>query len=216
MVRSIWTPSSTLAAPSYAIPGMDHQNHVAANSGFRSHSVLSTLLERFPTLPELAAAECRCCHGTLGWFRLLRPRSSSTCRRQSAVLSCVATYYDRMLCKSTTHCGRSTAATILSQAWNDRAPILDGNIKRCTVTLAWHRWLVGSINDRKRALGTSRSVCAASTNRTSCRLHSSTEWISVLTVCTRLRPACLICPLQDGCVAWREGLTGDLTNAQTQ
>lgn len=99
--------------------------------------------------------------------------------------------------------GRSTAAAIAAFCFGERAAILDGNVKRVLA----------------RALGNGSDLAVASNERglwqQACELLPAdgadmpdyTQGLMDLgaTVCLARRPNCLLCPLQDLCVARREG-----------
>ena len=93
--------------------------------------------------------------------------------------------------------GRSTAGAVLSLARNERHPILDGNVKR---VLARHEAIAGwpgtTAVDRKLWEQAERYTPAA-------RCADYTQAIMDLgaTVCTRSRPACERCPVNDDCQA---------------
>jgi A/G-specific adenine glycosylase len=107
--------------------------------------------------------------------------------------------------------GRSTAAAILSQAWNDRHAILDGNVKR--VLTRYHGiegypglpavekqlWLLAEHHVRNPLLPDVQMA-----NYTQAQMDLGA------TLCTRSDPACVLCPLQDDCIARREGRTAEL------
>jgi len=99
--------------------------------------------------------------------------------------------------------GRSTAGAIVSQAWGDIAPILDGNVKRvlCRV-FGVAGWPGTAAIEKKLWL-------LADTLLPKARLA---DWTQAqmdfgATLCTRSQPACTQCPLQDVCVAYREART---------
>ncbi|MFO7993493.1 MAG: A/G-specific adenine glycosylase [Marinobacter sp.] len=99
--------------------------------------------------------------------------------------------------------GRSTAAAILAQAHQQRAAILDGNVKR--VLARYHAiagWpgktsVLNQLWDR------------AEEHTPDQRIRDYTQAIMDLgaMVCTRSRPACESCPLQAGCEAYAKGET---------
>jgi A/G-specific adenine glycosylase len=97
--------------------------------------------------------------------------------------------------------GRSTAGAILAQAWGDRFPILDGNVKR---VLARYHGIDGwpGTPAVERALWT-----LAEAHLPDARLadYTQAQMDFGATLCTRHSPACAICPLQADCVALREG-----------
>jgi A/G-specific adenine glycosylase len=102
--------------------------------------------------------------------------------------------------------GRSTAGAILAQAHGLRFPILDGNVKR---VLARHHGVRGWPG----ASATQKKLWAlAESNTPHEHLADYTQAIMDLgaTVCTRAKPRCEHCPLQNACVANRAGSTAQL------
>jgi A/G-specific adenine glycosylase len=101
--------------------------------------------------------------------------------------------------------GRSTAGAILALACGQRHPILDGNVKR--VLTRYHAlagWPGQSAVQRELW-----ALAEAATPRT--RLAAYTQAIMDLgaTVCTRIRPACVVCPLAPECRARAAGRQAD-------
>ncbi|MEX0604878.1 MAG: A/G-specific adenine glycosylase [Marinobacter sp.] len=97
--------------------------------------------------------------------------------------------------------GRSTAAAILAQAFDHRATILDGNVKR---VLARHHAVPGWPGDTKVL----RQLWGhAETHTPHQRIRDYTQAIMDLgaMVCTRSRPACEHCPLTSTCLAYQRG-----------
>lgn len=107
--------------------------------------------------------------------------------------------------------GRSTAAAILSQAWNERFAILDGNVRRVLARYHGVTGWPGSPAVEKR-LWTLAEQHASSALLPASRLADYTQAQMDLgaTICTRGEPACILCPLQADCVARIEGLTAEL------
>ena len=101
--------------------------------------------------------------------------------------------------------GRSTAGAILSQAWGDRVPILDGNVKRvlCRVhgVAGWPG--LPAIEKRLWALAETHVAGVPDARMAD---YTQAQMDLGATLCTRGAPACVLCPLQDDCVARREGL----------
>ncbi len=102
--------------------------------------------------------------------------------------------------------GRSTAGAILAQAWNLPFPILDGNVKRVLARMHGVRGWPGESATEKELW----EFAAAHTPAQ--RVADYTQAIMDLgaTVCTRAKPRCAECPVQDGCIALRDGLTAEL------
>ncbi len=107
--------------------------------------------------------------------------------------------------------GRSTAGAILAQAWGDRFPILDGNVKR---VLARYHGVDGwpGAPAVERALWALAGAHLAAPGLPESRLadYTQAQMDFGATLCTRHAPACAICPLQAGCVALRDGRTDEL------
>src|SRR5690606_21600696 len=102
--------------------------------------------------------------------------------------------------------GRSTAGAILSQAWGDRFPILDGNVKR---VLCRHRGVEGwpgtpAVEKPLWRIATDLLPATRMADYTQAQMDFGA------TLCTRHDPACVICPLQHDCTALREGRVAEL------
>ncbi|MCH8499887.1 MAG: A/G-specific adenine glycosylase [Marinobacter sp.] len=95
--------------------------------------------------------------------------------------------------------GRSTAAAILAQAWNIRASILDGNVKR---VLARYHTVAGWPG---QTAVLNQLWAYAEQHTPSERVRDYTQAIMDLgaMVCTRSRPDCEHCPLHGDCQAFR-------------
>jgi len=107
--------------------------------------------------------------------------------------------------------GRSTAAAIASQAWNDRHAILDGNVKRVMTRYHGIEGYPG-LPAIERKLWALVDAHVASDQLPDTRLADYTQAQMDLgaTLCTRADPACVLCPLQDDCIARREGRIAEL------
>ncbi|MEJ7747173.1 MAG: A/G-specific adenine glycosylase [Luteimonas sp.] len=102
--------------------------------------------------------------------------------------------------------GRSTAGAILAQAWGDRFPILDGNVKR---VLCRYHGIEGwpglpAIEKQLWHLADSHLPMQRLADYTQAQMDFGA------TLCTRHDPACVLCPLQNECVALREGRVAEL------
>jgi A/G-specific adenine glycosylase len=102
--------------------------------------------------------------------------------------------------------GRSTAGAILALSRGERHPILDGNVKRVLTRQFGIAGYPGDPRVEERLW----ALAEACTPRE--RPAEYTQAIMDLgaTVCTRAKPACLLCPVQSGCVALREGRQAEL------
>jgi A/G-specific adenine glycosylase len=104
--------------------------------------------------------------------------------------------------------GRSTAGAILAISAGQRHPILDGNVKR---VLARVFGIAGDPSSSAviAKLWEQAEVCTPSKH-----VGDYTQAIMDLgaTLCTRSRPACTVCPMNDGCIAALEGRQAVLPN----
>lgn len=98
--------------------------------------------------------------------------------------------------------GRSTAGAIVSQAFNQPAPILDGNVKR--VLARFHGiegWPgQGRIANKLWAFAEQHTPVERAADYTQAMMDLGAM------VCTRTKPACSLCPLENNCTATREGV----------
>jgi A/G-specific adenine glycosylase len=102
--------------------------------------------------------------------------------------------------------GRSTAGAILALSSGQRHPILDGNVKR---VLTRYFGVAGPPGEAaiEQLLWSIAETCTPRA-----RVAQYTQGIMDLgaTVCTRARPACLLCPLEADCVARLQGTQSQL------
>jgi A/G-specific adenine glycosylase len=102
--------------------------------------------------------------------------------------------------------GRSTAGAILSQAWGDRFPILDGNVKRVLARVHGIEGYPGLpvVEKQMWAIADAQLPTARMADYTQAQMDFGA------TLCTRADPACVVCPLQQSCVALRTGRVAEL------
>jgi A/G-specific adenine glycosylase len=102
--------------------------------------------------------------------------------------------------------GRSTAGAILSQAWGDRFPILDGNVKRVLARLHGIDGWPGlpAIEKQMWSIAESQLPDARMADYTQAQMDFGA------TLCTRADPACVLCPMQSSCVALQTGRVDEL------
>lgn len=156
---------------------------------------------RFPTLGDLAAAELDevlALWSGLGYYA--RARNLHACARICLDEHGGEVPSDAEALQALPGIGRSTAHAILAQAWNRRAPILDGNVKR---VLARHAGIDGWPG-RGAVL---KTLWQAADERTPIdRAADYTQAIMDLGagICTPRKPSCLICPLSADCRALAE------------
>jgi A/G-specific adenine glycosylase len=102
--------------------------------------------------------------------------------------------------------GRSTAGAILALSHGERHPILDGNVKRVVARV------FGIGGDPGSAGVVAQMWAQAEACTPESEVGAYTQAIMDLgaTLCTRARPACTVCPMNDGCVAAVEGRQTEL------
>ncbi|WP_101925846.1 MULTISPECIES: A/G-specific adenine glycosylase [Luteimonas] len=102
--------------------------------------------------------------------------------------------------------GRSTAGAILSQAWGDRFPILDGNVKR---VLARRHVVDGwpALPKVERQLWAIADTLLPDDRMAD---YTQAQMDFGATLCTRFDPACLLCPVNTDCAAFAQGRVGEL------
>jgi A/G-specific adenine glycosylase len=95
--------------------------------------------------------------------------------------------------------GRSTAGAILAQSFEQRHPILDGNVKRVLARYCAIEGWPGSPKVTAQLWEQAEQLTPHS------RLADYTQAIMDLgaTVCTRSKPLCALCPVQAGCIAYK-------------
>lgn len=182
---------------------MLQQTQVAAVLGYYAR-----FLERFPDVKTLAAApvEDVMAHWAgLGYYT--RARNLHACAKR------VADEYDGVfpgdpaLLAELPGIGRSTAAAIAAFSVGFRAAIMDGNVKRVFARVFGIDQYPGEKRVEEALWRRAEALLPADGG-----IESYTQGLMDLgaTLCTRSRPACERCPLQDRCVAYALGRTDEL------
>ncbi len=164
-------------------------------------------LAAFPELPDLAAAsldDVLAQWSGLGYYA--RARNLHASARLCVALHGGDLPRDFEALVALPGIGRSTAGAILAQAWGDPFPILDGNVKR---VLARYHGIAGwpglpAIEKQLWALAQAHVPGIRMADYTQAQMDLGA------TLCTRSDPACMLCPVQSGCVALREGTVAEL------
>ena len=96
--------------------------------------------------------------------------------------------------------GRSTAAAILALGFGQRQAILDGNVKRVLARYFAVEGWSGGAKVEKQLWACAESLLPER------RMADYTQAMMDLgaTLCTRARPACMLCPVQGNCIAFRK------------
>ncbi|MGB6242249.1 MAG: A/G-specific adenine glycosylase [Castellaniella sp.] len=108
--------------------------------------------------------------------------------------------------------GRSTAAAIAAFAHGERAPILDGNVRRVLIRYLALAGDPGS-TAMTRALWThAQAWLDQAPDHLDMRAYTQGQMDLGAAICTRSRPDCLRCPLTADCAARQQGLQDTLPN----
>ncbi len=106
--------------------------------------------------------------------------------------------------------GRTTAGGILSAAFNQSLPILDGNVKRVLARLIALR------QPPSQALSQLWELSTALVSPHEARDFNQALMDLGATVCTRHRPACLICPWRSPCAAYNQNVQLEIPMTETR
>ncbi|MES2323739.1 MAG: A/G-specific adenine glycosylase [Pseudomonadota bacterium] len=181
---------------------MLQQTQVAAVLGYYAR-----FLERFPTLHDLAAApaeDVMAQWSGLGYYT--RARNLHACAKRVVDQYDGVFPSDPLLLAELPGIGRSTAAAIAAFSSGARAAILDGNVKRVFARVFGIDEFPGvkQVED-----GLWRRAIALLPLQ---GIEAYTQGLMDLgaTLCTRSRPDCARCPLQERCMAHATGRTAEL------
>ena len=164
-------------------------------------------MERFPTVGSLSAApDDEVMHLWTGLGYYARARNLLACARVLVAEHGGAFPAGIDAVMALPGIGRSTAGAILALSRGERHPILDGNVKRVLTRVFGIDGDPGSAGVIA-ALWTQADACTPGE-----RVGAYTQAIMDLgaTLCTRSRPACTVCPMNEFCVAAREGRQAEL------
>lgn len=162
-------------------------------------------MQRFPSVEALAAAaedEVLSLWTGLGYYS--RARNMHAAAR--VVANAGGFPEDLTALEALPGVGRSTAGAISSIAFGHPAPILDGNVKR---VLARHAGIEGWPGTSGN-LGQLWALAARHLPAERCGAYTQAMMDLGATLCTRTRPACSMCPLQDDCTARQQGKTASI------
>jgi A/G-specific adenine glycosylase len=160
-------------------------------------------MQRFPDVRALAAAkddEVLHLWTGLGYYA----RARNLLKAARAIVADPADEFPETLeaVQALPGIGRSTAGAILAISKSQRHPILDGNVKRVLTRCFGIEGFPGE-TAIERELWSIADACTPAQ-----RVAHYTQAIMDLgaTVCVRSRPACVVCPMHEMCVARRQGM----------
>ncbi|MGL5336934.1 MAG: A/G-specific adenine glycosylase [Enterovibrio sp.] len=162
--------------------------------------------QRFPTLQALAAApldEVLHLWTGLGYYaraRNLHKAANFICQQQGGIMQA-----DLEQLQALAGVGRSTAGAILSFAFGQSAPILDGNVKR---TYARH-FAIEGWPGKKAVENQLWQLAQSLTPQQNADAYNQALMDIGSLICTRSRPKCQSCPVQKSCIACKQGRQTD-------
>ena len=164
-------------------------------------------LEKFPTLRDLAHAaedQVLALWSGLGYYS----RGRNLLRAAQIVAEQFGGEFPRSFDEilALPGIGQSTAAAVSAFAFGERRAILDGNVKR---VFARNFGIAGFSGDKKVE---AKLWAVAETELPKKNIEAYTQGLMDLgaTVCLRTKPLCRACPVEDSCVAKREGRIHEL------
>jgi len=172
-------------------------------------------LEHFPDVATLAAApveEVMALWSGLGYYARARNLHRAACVVQEEHGGHFPVTAEAL--SKLPGIGRSTAAAIAAFASNERAAILDGNVKR---VLCRHFGIEGFPGERaveERLWALAESLLPESAEDIGIYIQAQMDLGA--TLCTRVRPACEACPLAAQCVARASGRVAELPAARVR
>lgn len=163
-------------------------------------------IEKFPTLASLAnAPQAAVLQNWAGLGYYARARNLHQCaqRIQKEHGGEIPTNLEDLI--DLPGIGLSTAGAILSQAFDKRAPILDGNVKR--VLSRFHQ-IAGNPSD-KHTLSKLWALADFYTPKKQVADYTQAIMDLGATICTRTQPKCALCPINQACLAYQAGVPSD-------
>ncbi|MDR2207493.1 MAG: A/G-specific adenine glycosylase [Azoarcus sp.] len=172
-------------------------------------------LERFPNIEALAAApveEVMALWSGLGYYARARNLHRAAC----AVMEEHGGHFPvtAAALAGLPGVGRSTAAAIAAFASNERAAILDGNVKRVLCRVFGIEGFPGERATEERLWALAESLLPE--NAGDIGIYIQAQMDLGATVCTRTRPACEACPLAAQCAALATGRVAELPAARAR
>lgn len=172
-------------------------------------------LERYPRLSDLAAApveDVMSLWSGLGYYA--RARNLHRCAQMIDREFSGCFPKNPEIIATLPGIGRSTANAIAVFAFDARAPILDGNVKRVLCRVFGIDEFPGAASVEQRLWQLATDLLPESQEEGDCAIYIQAQMDLGATVCTRTKPLCSLCPLVNSCVANREGRTHELPRAR--
>lgn len=166
---------------------------------------------RFPTVASLAQGDIdEVLHLWTGLGYYARARNLHKCA-QTIVSDHQGVFpYDPVALEALPGIGRSTAAAIVAQSYNERAAILDGNVKRLLARLH----CVPGWPGQGRTLKVLWQLAEHYTPQARCQAYTQAVMDMGAMVCTRRNPDCDSCPVATWCAARMTASQHDFPNSK--
>lgn len=162
-------------------------------------------MERFPTVEALAAADLqevlKAWEG-LGYYA--RARNLHKAARQIVAAHGGVLPADRKALLALPGIGEYTAGAILSIAYNQPEPLLDGNVKRVLARLCDIDQPISALAVLRQLWSLARALVEAAPAGAAGACNEALMELGA-TLCTPQSPRCLLCPLLAGCQAAAHG-----------
>ncbi|WP_313070949.1 A/G-specific adenine glycosylase [Melaminivora sp.] len=163
-------------------------------------------LERFPDVQALAAAspdEVLALWSGLGYYS--RARNLHRCAQEVAQRH--AGTFPRSVAElaALPGIGRSTAGAIAAFCFGARAPILDANVRRVLTRVLGYRADLATAAGERGLWQLAEALLPEGDPQTCMPRYTQGLMDLGAGICLPRRPACMLCPLHDVCVARREG-----------
>ncbi len=160
-------------------------------------------IEAYPTLPDLAQAEeqalLRLWQG-LGYYSRARNLHQTAKYIHSKLGGLFPATYRALL--TLKGIGAYTAAAVASFAYGERVPVVDGNVYRVLAR-------VFGVEEDIMSTGAKKTFAALATQLMTYAIDPATYNQAIMEFgaiqCTPVAPDCLICPVQQPCVAYQTG-----------
>jgi A/G-specific adenine glycosylase len=165
-------------------------------------------ITQFPTLKALAAADEKDVlqlWSGLGYYSRARNLLEAARIVTKEHRGRVPSDYDAL--RALPGVGRYMAGAILSVAFNQPYPAVDGNVRRVLSRI--HGWTEES---PERVWSTAKDLA----ERGEPRIINQALMELGATVCSFRRPRCLLCPVNDNCVAFKTGMQAEIPKARTR
>ncbi|WP_323018571.1 A/G-specific adenine glycosylase [Castellaniella sp.] len=174
-------------------------------------------LEKFPTVTDLADAPADAVlHAWAGLGYYARARNLHRCAQTVRDAHRGQFPSTAAALETLPGIGRSTASAIAAFAYGERAPILDGNVRRVLIRYLALAGDPGAAAMTRTLWTHAQSWLDQAPADLDMQAYTQGQMDLGAAVCTRSRPDCPRCPLAPDCAALRQGLQDTLPNPRVR